>query len=189
MTRATMSEVRDVTTWYLEMRAVGQLVPARPPKEPHRIERVEKPSAALARYLYTAVGGGYHWTDRLTWSKKRWEAALARPETHLYTLQVGGAPVGYVELEWQAPGAVQLVYFGVMPEQHGRGLGGWLLTRAVQLAWQLDEVERVWVHTCTLDAPSALANYQARGFVVFRQKTQAVELTATPGPWPGWDSD
>jgi GNAT superfamily N-acetyltransferase len=185
-----MSEVRDVTTWYLEMRAVSQLRPARTPSEPHRIERVEKPRAAFARYLYTAVGGDHHWTDRLPWSKARWDAHLARPETRIYTLQTGGAPAGYVELDWQAPGDVELAYFGLLPEQVGRGWGGRLLTRAVQLAWQFGDVERVRVHTCTLDAPSALANYQARGFVVYHQKTEPVELqTSLPGPWPGWDDE
>ena len=30
---------------------------------------------------------------------------------------------------------------------------------------------RVWVHTCTLDGPHALANYRARGFVPFHTET------------------
>lgn len=178
----------QVTTWYLEMRAVSQLRPAQTPSTQHRIELVEAPSAAFARYLYTAVGGAHQWTDRLPWSKARWDAQLTRPETRLYTLQVGGEPAGYVELDWQAPGDVQLVYFGILPEHVGRGWGGWLLTRAVQLAWQFgDDVQRVWVHTCTLDAPTALTNYQARGFLIYHQKTVDAELGVTPGPWPGWD--
>jgi GNAT superfamily N-acetyltransferase len=182
-----MSEVRDVTTWYLEMRAVSQLEPARPPTEPHRIEHVRKPSAAFARYLYTAVGGDYQWTDRLPWTKAAWDAHLRRAEVSLYTLQLGGEPAGYVELEQQAATDVQLTYFGLMPEHFGRGWGGWLLTRAVQLAWQIPDTARVWVHTCTLDAPAALANYQARGFVIYHQKTQGIELGPAPGPWPGWN--
>jgi GNAT superfamily N-acetyltransferase len=48
----------------------------------------------------------------------------------------------------------------------GKGLGKWLLTRAVQEAWVLGAT-RVWLHTCTLDHPSALANYQARGFAPY----------------------
>jgi len=28
---------------------------------------------------------------------------------------------------------------------------------------------RVWLHTCTLDHPSALANYKARGFRIFKE--------------------
>ncbi|MDF3071240.1 MAG: GCN5-related N-acetyltransferase [Polyangiaceae bacterium] len=183
-----MSEVRDVTTWYLQMLAVSELRPSRIPSEPHRIERVEQPSAAFARYLYTAVGGCHQWFDRLPWSQARWDAHLRRELVHLYTLQLGGAPIGYVELEQQPRGDVQIIYFGLTPEHQGKGFGGALLTRAVQLAWQLGDARRVWVHTCTLDAPSALPNYQARGFSIFRQKTEPVELPEITGPWPGWDA-
>src|SRR5438034_8495738 len=31
---------------------------------------------------------------------------------------------------------------------------------------------RVWVHTCSLDGPTALANYQGRGFRVYDQRAQ-----------------
>jgi GNAT superfamily N-acetyltransferase len=184
-----MSEVRDVTTWYLEMRAVSQLRAASTPTAPHRIERVEEPSAAFARFLYTAVGGHHQWFDRLPWSKARWESHLRRAQVHWYALQLGGAPAGFVELEQQPRGDVQIIYFGLMPERQGQGWGGAFLTRAIQLAWQLGDAERVWVHTCTLDAPAALPNYQARGFQIFRQKTEPVELPPLAGPWPGWDAE
>ena len=169
-----MSEVRDVTTWHLEMRAVSQLRAARTPGVPHRIERVERPSAAFARFLYTAVGGHHQWFDRLPWSQARWDTHLRREAVHLYTLQLGGAPAGYFELEQQPQGDVQIIYFGLMPEHRGHGWGGALLTRAVQLAWQLGD---------------ALPNYQARGFEIFRQKTTPVELPPLAGPWPGWDDE
>jgi hypothetical protein len=32
---------------------------------------------------------------------------------------------------------------------------------------------RVWVHTCSLDHPSALANYQARGMRLYRHETHS----------------
>ena len=31
---------------------------------------------------------------------------------------------------------------------------------------------RVWVHTCDLDHPNALVNYQARGFSVYKVETK-----------------
>jgi GNAT superfamily N-acetyltransferase len=183
-----MSEVRDVTTWYLEMRAVSQLRPSAAPSAPYRVEPVQQPSAAFARFLYTAVGGPHQWLERLPWSQARWDAHLRRAEVHLYTLQLGGAPAGYFELEEQPRGGVQLIYFGLVPEHQGRGWGGVLLTRAVQVAWQLGDAERVWVHTCTLDGAAALHNYKARGFVIFREKTEPVELQPPFEPWPGWDA-
>jgi hypothetical protein len=43
---------------------------------------------------------------------------------------------------------------------------------------------RVWVHTCDLDHPRALANYQARGFEVFRVVEDDEDLPDQPlGVW------
>ena len=184
-----MPEEREVTTWYLEMTDRGALLPARKLAWEHRFERARRPSAAFARFLYTAIGGDWHWTDRLGWSRARWDAHLQRQACELYTLQMAGNPMGYAELERQADGNVQLVYFGLMPEAVGRGLGGGLLTYAVEHAWRPPETRRVWVHTCSLDAPAARPNYQARGFSLFRTETRAVPLTTAPGPWPEWNRD
>ncbi len=184
-----MSEEHDVTTWYLEMTDESSLLAARAPAWEHRIERARRPSAAFARYLYASVGGDWHWTDRLMWSKARWDAYLQRDSVELHTLQLNGAPAGFAELERQADGNVQLVYFGLVPEAVGRGFGGWLLTQAVRQAWDHNEARRVWVHTCTLDAPAALNNYQARGFSLYRTETRSMPRVPTPGLWPGWNRD
>jgi GNAT superfamily N-acetyltransferase len=50
----------------------------------------------------------------------------------------------------------------------GKGLGGGLLSAAIENAWGA-ETNRVWVHTCSLDHPNALKNYQARGFQIYRE--------------------
>lgn len=50
------------------------------------------------------------------------------------------------------------------------GFGGGLLSHAITSAWEWPGTRRVWVHTCTLDHPSALQNYQARGFVLYDQQ-------------------
>lgn len=184
-----MTLERQISTWYLEMLERRAFLPARVPRWEHRFERVRRPSAAFARYLYTAVGGDWHWTDRLGWSKARWDAHLLRPTFELYTLQLDGAPAGFAELERQAEGNVQLVYFGLMPEATGRGFGGHLLSHALERAWHPPETRRVWVHTCTLDAPAALPNYQGRGFSLFRTETRQLPMTSAPGPWPDWNRE
>ena len=69
-------------------------------------------------------------------------------------------------------GGVEIAYFGLLPEFIGRGLGGALLTSAIDEAWRTSSsVSRVWVHTCTLDHPGALGNYQARGMVIYKEET------------------
>jgi GNAT superfamily N-acetyltransferase len=70
-----------------------------------------------------------------------------------------------------------LSYFGLLPPFLGQGIGGALLTAAIERAWAMD-ARRVWVHTCTLDHPAALRNYQARGFRLYDEK-QTIHPTRT----------
>jgi len=174
----------EVTTWWLEQRAPEQLRPARAAAE-LVVTRAELPSPQLGRFLYTAVGGDWYWSGRLGWSYERWLAHLDRPEVQTWVGAVQGTPAGYVELERHPDSGVELVCFGLLPEFVGRGLGGHLLTEGVRRAWAMG-AGWVWLHTCTLDGPHALANYQARGFRVVRRETRPQRLPdAPPGPWPG----
>ena len=176
----------EVTTWLLEMRDRAHLTPAHPPKTSFAVERTEIAQPELNRFLYTAVGGDWYWTGRLPWTYERWRAWLDRPEVETWVARSGGSPAGYFELEQQDGGDVELAYFGLMPQFIGQGLGGHLLTVAVARGWELPGTRRVWVHTCSLDHPSALANYQARGFEIFSVEAHLAEGPETPpGPWPG----
>ena len=83
----------------------------------------------------------------------------------------------FFELERHDDGSVEISYFGLMPMGIGQGLGRALLTTAIDEAWSLKPVpSRVWLHTCTLDHPAALANYLARGFQVTHSERYTVDL-------------
>ena len=58
-------------------------------------------------------------------------------------------------------------FFGLLPQFTEAGLGGWALSEAARCAWKLN-AKRVWVHTCDLDHPVALAVYRRAGFAPFR---------------------
>ena len=92
-------------------------------------------------------------------------------------LRDAGAIAGYFELVRRADarGAVEveLLYFGLVAEAQGRGLGRRLLERAIAEAWALG-AERMVLNTCTLDHPAALPNYLARGFRVVRDESYEV---------------
>jgi GNAT superfamily N-acetyltransferase len=174
----------EVTTYYMEMLAPDELVRVGPPRVEARIERADIPSPELSRFLYTAVGGGWYWIDRLEWNYARWLEYLDRPAVETLVLYVSGTPAGYVELEVQAEDSVEVASFGLLPRFIGQGLGGYLLSVGVDRAWA-QGARRVWVHTCSLDGPHALANYTARGFRVYHQSVDLTDLPAeTPGPWP-----
>lgn len=179
---------QPVTIWYLEQHQPSALRRARVPTPAPLVLQARVPSPELSRFLYTAVGGPWYWRDRLSWSLTRWQRYLQRPEVQTWVAYSEGTPAGYIELEHQQGGDVQIAYFGLLPSFTGRGLGGHLLTVGIDRAWAM-EATRVWVHTCSLDGPTALANYEARGMQRYRSEIQWVDLPDAPdGPWPGWNA-
>src|SRR5579859_3625458 len=142
------------------------------------------PSPELSRFLYTAVGGPWFWTGRLGWDYARWLTYLDRPAISTLVLYASGTQAGYMEAEAQADGNVEVAQFGLLPRFIGQRLGGYFLSTGVARLWT-HGARRVWLHTCTLDGPHALANYRARGFEEYDQKTEFWDLPDfTPGPWP-----
>jgi len=176
--------ITPVTIVHLELIAPDQLRPKAGRPE-WGVVRVPAPLPELNRFFYTAVGGDWYWIDRLGWTYQDWLKYLNRPELHTWLVTVGGVPAGYFELEMQADGNIEIAYFGLLPAVVGEGLGGWALTRAVQECWATG-AQRIWMHTCNLDHPAALANYLARGFREFKRETKYEDLPPRPtGPWPG----
>ncbi|MFN8059845.1 MAG: GNAT family N-acetyltransferase [Vicinamibacterales bacterium] len=150
-----------------------------------KVARVGEPCAELNRFLYTAVGGDYHWTDCLDWTYAEWQRFVERRELHTWVGYVHDTPAGYFELEERPDRSVHILHFGLLRQFIGRGLGGQLLTEAVLRGWELLP-ERLCLHTNTLDGEHALANYLARGFVVVDAHRTRREIPGVPpGPWPG----
>ncbi|MEV4948749.1 GNAT family N-acetyltransferase [Streptomyces sp. NPDC053755] len=182
-----------LTTWSLEQTSASDLRPAAPPAgDDVRIARAEVPSPEFARFLYTAVGGDISWNDRLHLSYKEWQEIVERPGAEIWVAYEKGTPAGYVELDPQDDGVVEIIYFGLIPAFRGRRIGGHLLTEGVRRAWDLAErwpdrepTRRVWLHTCSLDGPHAMDNYLRRGFRLFDTTVEETEEATTPGPWPG----
>lgn len=166
------------TTWYLEMTDPAELKPGREPGGDVRLTRAQAPGPAFSRFLYETVGRDYRWTDRSPWTDQEWRERVERPEVETWVLYDRGTPAGYAELEAQPEGAVEVVYFGLLPGFLGRGLGGHMLTETLRRAWDLadrrpdrEPTRRVWLHTCSLDGEHALANYESRGLRVYRRTT------------------
>ena len=157
-----------VVTTHLELtRAADLRPPAGPPPAALRVTAVHDPG--LNRELYASVGADWSWTDRLGWSAAAWSAHAERVETWL--ARVDGEPAGYYELDVpDGAGSAEIAMFGLLGAYHGRGLGGHLLTHAIRRGFA--RAPRVWVHTCTLDGPHALANYEARGMRAFRTEVE-----------------
>jgi GNAT superfamily N-acetyltransferase len=71
--------------------------------------------------------------------------------------------VGMLELDFGTPRECLIRFLGLVPEFAGKGHGRWLFDQTLALAWR-PGVERVRVHTCSLDHPAALPAYLRAGF-------------------------
>ena len=173
-----------LTTWYLEMRSPDALRPKQAEMSNLSVQKAAIPSPEFSRFLYTSVGGHWYWSDRLPWTYDQWLDHLNRPELETWVAYLSGTPAGYCELIAQPDQSVKIQYFGLLPQFIGQGIGGHLLTCAIERAWQRT-TQRVWLHTCSLDSQHAYKNYEARGFTRYKTENTLVELpTASPGPWP-----
>lgn len=162
---------------FLSLADRAQLRPARRPRRQALWLLIPAPTVDEWRHLYAAVGAPWQWTDRNKWSDARLAERLSSKHVHIFRADAAlnglsddiESGVGFVELEMHSDHSVEIVYFGLAPSAQGFGLGAWLLERAVEEAWGLGAT-RVWLHTCTRDAPNALPNYIARGFTVDREE-------------------
>ncbi|MBB1273325.1 MULTISPECIES: GNAT family N-acetyltransferase [Psychromonas] len=160
-----------VSIYYLEMKQAKQLKPKQPIPG-LTITEAEIKNYRVNRFLYSFVGEQWQWFDKLNDTEQTWKAYAEREELRTWVAYYQGSIVGYFELEIGEQQAVEIKYFGLAPEFIGQGFGGYLLTYAIQQAWTVCHAKRVWVHTCSLDHPSALANYKARGLALYQQKQE-----------------
>ena len=157
-----------VTTWFLEMTSPTQLVQKPIPTPDFVIHECRQKHFAFNRFLYSYVGQPWQWADKLAWSDEQWRDYAENDNLRLWVGYYQGSPAGYFELQ-KVAGDVEIAYFGLAPSFIGQGLGGALLSAAIAEAWDWG-AERVWVHTCSLDHPRALQNYQARGLQIFQTR-------------------
>ncbi|MBR0825436.1 GNAT family N-acetyltransferase [Bradyrhizobium manausense] len=154
---------------------------ARPPRRDDpagawSLRRVEQPGLDWFRGLYSRVGEDWLWFSRMRMSDAELAAILHAPLVEVYALVEDDRDEGLLELDFRQAGQCELAFFGLTASLIGTGAGRWLMNRALELAWSRP-VNRVWVHTCTLDHPSALSFYQRSGFRPFRRQ---VEITDDP---------
>jgi GNAT superfamily N-acetyltransferase len=159
---------QPLITTYLEMRSVDQLRPRRFGAQ-FQVREKMNPDWRFNRDLYFRVGEQWDWIDKRSWTEDKWKQYAIAPDLRTFAAFYDDALAGYYELRRDEEGGIEIAYFGLLPEWIGRGLGGALLTSAIEQAWRVTpKPSRVWVHTCNRDHPQALANYQARGLTVYK---------------------
>ena len=168
-------KIASVVT-YLEMR--------QPPRTPLAsappglsVRKVEKPDLSWYRGLYRAVGQDWLWFSRMRMSDAELAQVIHDPRVEVYALSVNSeGDKGLLELDRRSVSEVEITYFGLTADLVGRGAGRYLMDQALAAAWS-NAPQRVWVHTCTLDHPRALAFYLNAGFVPYKR---AIEVADDP---------
>jgi GNAT superfamily N-acetyltransferase len=169
----------DQTVTYLEMTSADQLLPGKVPTGEITLDRVDRGQLDLIRSTIGRIGTPHHWSS-LAWPEQQWLDVLSRPSVRSWIARVGIDVISMVQMETHHRGDVEITKFGLVPEFVGRGFGGYLLTLATRLAWDLGAVNRVWLHTSSFDHPHALPNYCNRGFRPFRVEHRPRELPTGP---------
>ncbi len=128
----------------------------------------KNPQADEYLRIYSEVGRIWGWTGRLLKTREELAALLQSPENEVWLFYSGNELAGFFELV-RAGAETEIVYLGLLPEWIGKGLGQTLIRTAVAMAGK--NGEKVWLHTCERDHPSALKSYLKAGFVVENEHT------------------
>lgn len=167
-------ELAAVVT-YLEMRERPKPSPLA--VSPLRLARWASPDPAHYRALFARVGSPWLWASRLAMDEAALIAIIADPAVEVYAvLDSRAIEVGLLELDFREAGQCEIGFFGLIPQLAGKGHGRWLMAQATMIGWR-PGIERIWVHTCTLDHPKALNFYRAQGFTPYKR---AIEIFPDP---------
>ena len=172
-----------VTVTYLNLSTLVEPAPVIPSQISNlTLLRAKNPTVSFYRYLYCEVGEPWLWYERRGISNTDLHKIITNDAVAIHVLYIQGTPTGYVELDSRVPGEVEIAYFGLLPEYIGCKLGPWFLYWAVREA-QSRSPDRIWVNTCTLDHPAALAVYQRTGFVIYERQTLIIRDPRTLPYW------
>jgi ribosomal protein S18 acetylase RimI-like enzyme len=159
---------RNIVRFYLHITSKDYLIKSSCKEKNLEVFLEEKPTLDLCKFFYKKVGKEFFWRDRLKWSDQDWLNYISNDFFKLYILKKNNELAGYYELLYDPKiPSMEIPYFGIFKEFFGKGIGGYLLTDAILTSFN-QNINKVWVHTCTLDHPNALKNYLARGMKVFK---------------------
>lgn len=163
-----------ITITYLEMVSPELLKPRRTKDPRFSVREATVKQWEFNRFAYLLVGRKWSWNDKLKWTEQQWRNYAESDTLRTFVAYYDGSVAGYYELRPDELQGVEIAIFGLAPKFIGRGLGGVLLTHALEEAWRTKPA-RVWLHTCSLDHPAALHNYQARGLQVYKVETHCAK--------------
>ena len=156
---------------YLEIKFLNELKHKKKPNDKYIVKKVSSEDFQLNKFFYKQIGRNHQWNDRLVWDDKKWIDYLKNSRVNTYILKRNKDFIGYFEQIFDKNNLdCEIAYFGILEEHIGKKLGGYLLSEAIKISFNIGS-KRIWVHTCSLDHKNALQNYLSRGMKVFKSET------------------
>ena len=164
----------EVKRNYLEINSLKDLKEGNKPSEDYSLSLIDPINFQLNKFFYKNIGKNHKWVDRLSWSEQKWINYVSLENVRTYVLKFKDDLVGFFELIFHSDkNEIEIAYFGILEEYQNKKLGSYLLSEAIKKSFQRN-VNRVWVHTCSLDHKNALKNYISRGMKIF--KTEILKI-------------
>ena len=165
---------QEVQRNYLEISSIQDLNKVVEPNGNYSLNLLEPINFQLNKFFYKNIGKKHKWIDRLTWTEAQWINYVSNKNVKTYVFKFKNDLAGFFELiSHSEKKEVEIAYFGLLEEFQNKRLGSYLLYQAIQKSFN-GGINRVWVHTCSLDHKNALNNYIARGMKIF--KTEIIKI-------------
>ena len=162
---------QEVERSYLEINSLRDLKDIQKPSDEYSLSLLDPINFQLNKFFYKNIGKKHKWIDRLVWTESKWIEYVSNKNVKTYILKKKKKLVGFFELlEHQEKNEIEIAYFGLLEEYQNKKLGSYLLSRAIKKSFE-NKIDRVWLHTCSLDHKNALNNYIARGMKIFKTET------------------
>ena len=156
---------------YLEINSIEDLKYSQKPVENCDLKFIDPPDFQINKFFYKQIGKDHRWIDRLVWDDQKWIKYVENKEVKTYILQDKEHLIGYCEKIFNFEKKnCEIAYLGILKEYYGKKYGGFLVSSSIENSF-IEGIERVWLHTCSLDHEFALKNYQARGMKIFKSET------------------
>ena len=162
---------QEVQRNYLEINSIQDLNKVIEPEGDYSLDLLDPSNFQLNKFFYKNIGKKHKWIDRLVWTEAQWIDYVSNKNIETYVFKFKADLAGFFELiSHSEKQEVEIAYFGLLEEFQNKKLGSYLLSQAIQKSFKGD-IDRVWVHTCSLDHKNALNNYIARGMKIFKTET------------------
>ena len=162
--------IEEVKRNYLEINSLQDLKEVPKPLDDYFLILLDPINFQLNKFFYKNIGRNHKWVDRLFWTETQWIDYVSSKKVKTYVFKYKEDLIGFFELIFHHERKeVEIAYFGLLEQYQNKKLGAYLLSQAIKKSFT-DNIDRVWVHTCSLDHKNALNNYLARGMKIFKSE-------------------